>query len=338
MIQYKFQELFFFLILFFHEIVVLVCFCRMRLPLLLSPLSVSGSLELPLVFAGEGPTTLAVVGVATDASTAFERVWLSFSDGCSIDTVPGSYRFVDRVFCLRTHNATQNFTYHDCPYLTEIHDADDASNPYVGAVQLGIGPGSPIMNFGGSVDILPRRLILGQSHEEFEQQFCLPGTLLSVPYSLDTTGAGRHLRITPNTTYVVQYPFLEASVSWAITGLSIVNDRFIGFEVPETLYSDLVDVINIESPYWDDTDIFPTFASCERVRNTLPTVSLVFEEYGQLVLYPEDYTEMVDADQCILYVMPGPINGSMRFNPLRLTDFNIRLTETNLTFCDSLSL
>ncbi len=336
MIQSKFQEQFVFLNLFFHEIVVLVCFCRMRLPLLLSPLRVSGSLELPLVFAGEGPTTLAVVGVARDDSTAFERVWLSFSDSCSIDTVPGSYRFVDRDFCLRTHNGTESFTYHDCPFLTEIHDADDAS--YVGAVQLGIGPGSPIMNFGGSVDIVSRRLILGQSHEEFAQRFCLPETLLSVPYSLDTTGAGRHLRMTPNMTYVVQYPFFEASLSWAIAGMSIVTDRFIGFEIPETSYNDLVDVINIESPYWDDTEIFPMFASCARVRNTLPIVSLVFEEYGQLVLYPEDYTEMVDADQCILYLMPGPINGSMRFNPLRLTDFNIRLTDTNFTFCDSLRL
>ena len=276
-------------------------------------------IDIPFYRSFDGPSVLSALACAAGDFPGFDRVWLSLSDGALIGpgtAIAGTYTFADREFYFRTSNATQRVIYPRCSILTEIENVDDMLNPDLHSVQLGIGPGSPLMDLYGSIDIVGGQLILGNPEEVFVHQFCLPDSVVSVSYYRDPNAASASsLRITPLVTVMLNG---DQDTPDPLTHQAILtSDQESGFDIPDVLYNQIVDVISAESMYVDDEGNFIQFANCDRIRALLPHIHLVFTAYGIISLAPDDYTEITDGDLCSLHLKSVPINMPILINPFR---------------------
>ena len=82
----------------------------------------------------------------------------------------------------------------------------------------------------------------------------------------------------------------------------------------------------------------PEFISrFNEIRTLLPSIRLSFPT-GNLVLKPEDYTEIIAEDRCrMLITSPEFALGDrpLRMNPLAFKGLNVRFTQDRILFCES---
>ena len=311
---------------------------------LLSPLSVVGTV-IPLYTRAEGPTVMSVLATCvTGGSEGFGHVWLTLSADAVVGastSISHMYMSADTEFLVRTVNSTLRVVYPRCLQLPQITNNLAALNPFIQSTQMGIGPGSALMNLTGSISIVDSRLILGQSEQDFIQQFCLPDSIITIPYYRDSNvRSGISLTIEPQVSIVLIFPQGVTTTSRvpspSITRVALLtSEQEIGFDIESGMYNQIVDVIYAESMYVHDQDIFLVFANCERIRAVLPDIQFTFTDVGNIVIAPEDYTEIGDGDLCSLQLRSVPLGWSIMMNPFRLAGLHWRLTTNAFSFCDA---
>ena len=209
------------------------------------------------------------------------------------------------------------------------HVSPDSESVSVASREIGIGPGSSLVEAFGSVNFLRnnQQLILNDTDASVFQANCAPDSVFRT--SFVDFGIRADWVMTVDMGDWNPRPF--RATTW------MTNDR----EILHVPADNLEMVFEIIGPNWVDQRIM----NCENVIRRLPRIVLsILESFGaseivagQLVLYPEDYTRMEPDGSCTLLIgtqvaMPN----RARFNPLLVPNVNVRFTNSEIFVCDSI--
>ena len=207
---------------------------------------------------------------------------------------------------------------------------------------MGLGPSSAFLNESrGSLSFVvhsPDRglLLVGYPEDRFTS-LCSNNTLFTTPFLPPQPGPmrsrklqGRLVLLDSSTGARIEYP---GNSRISHSHIQIVPERML---ISRPMYRVIRDMV----PELSNDNFFD---NCEYIRSILPVISIELQTNdsqvaGTILFYPTDYAlkQNEQSDVCVLQVGPSVIDGYVAFDPLLLPETNIRITDTNISFCDSL--
>jgi hypothetical protein len=192
--------------------------------------------------------------------------------------------------------------------------------------QLGIGPGSSLLEQFGSIgfirDVFSKRLVVHMSIEELASRCSSPPS--TVPLFTDSTDffSMARLFVGDQLVAVGQVGFDELS---SIIRLGGFEANWIGKQIL-SLGGEVTSLPNV-------------FSNCGPEKfDQLPMVTLAMDSFGESVdsvsfnFLPREYLE-IDERSRYCRIISGD---KTRVNPFRITGINFMVTESSLTFCNSI--
>ena len=199
--------------------------------------------------------------------------------------------------------------------------------------ELGIGPGSELLENFNRIDIIPtsdQGGVLRLGHEE--PLPCLSNSSITVPWLLGEfnsyLGGGIYL-IDSNSSEVISSSIHGSNIAARPHNRISLHNGDLG--LPDSFNEYIRSLI----PHVSEDS---SFENCDQIRTLLPQLLVQFEPNGsQILFYPEDYTvDIPGTSSCYLRVNAqiDLVDVLISINPFLLKDVGVSVNSSSVTFCD----
>ena len=203
----------------------------------------------------------------------------------------------------------------------------------LGRSRLAIGPRSELFRAHGPIAVLNNSFLVLNSTESHFHQNCLPDSLITIPYTNQSSSIAIEGQINFDEWFQV---FL--SPRWIL--LDHMDDGSI-LKIPGPLHWELHHIL-ITAGFVEVSDSDFVFTNCGN-KQAAPVIQFLIpgvdSEISTLALYPEDYLrDYPNTDRCKLLIGINRGSGAV-WNLLQMPGINIRLSNdtrsSNLQVCDT---
>jgi hypothetical protein len=249
------------------------------------------------------------------------------------DTIPCEYPAhgpAHNLFSLLLFSLLGNVNGVHQPFSFESAPGRCAEGLHVG--RLGVKPGSPLMAAAGSIAMIQLsqegharegHLVIGSNYSSFNAT-CVTDSLMR--FRIDTRFEGS-----------ITMGRLNTAVD--SIGFDLLPDTVLAW-VPDNIVAFIIEALEGMGARRLSHMHSTTFTNCTRevVVASLPPIEVTRENFGTLLLYPDEYIEYESDGHCSL-LLQSPWEGAVVFQVdiMKLPNINVRIANTGIVeFCDAI--